>query len=493
MLSFRVHFRGSNGRTGIRTGVHNNWTRFQSFLDRDLWLQMPEQPWPRALYRMLRMGVLVVEGFVKSEVFMLAAALTYQVVFALIPLLVVMLAIVKGFGGFATVGERVQKFVVSYITPQGAQADVAGQIDAFIQNVNATAIGVVGFVALLYTSLSLLATIERVFNKIWGVKTPRTLLRRFTVYWTFLTVSPIVLAASLSMTGFVQSHHLYVWLSEHVPFFGRATLLLTPYVMAWILFTGFYIFLPNTRVQLGAAFIGGMVAGSAWEAMKGVYFWYNTHVVTAYTFYGSLGSIPVFLLWIYLSWIVVLFGAEVAFAVQHVGTYRREVEQARLSAADRDRLALVVAVEIVRRFVRGEPPATGEEVAAKLHATVRVVNQVLFELAEQGILREVAHPNRKELGYLPARDPGVMTVRDMLTAVRAYGDPATLPDGSAAASMYQLIEEAEGQASALLSSVTLRELAVRSIPDPSPKVAGAGNGDTAMVPAPCAPAADRMA
>lgn len=468
--------------------VHSNWARLQRFIDRDIWLRMPEEPWPRALYRFLRMAVLVVEGFIKSEVFMLAAALTYQVVFALIPLLVVMLAVVKGFGGFSSVGGRVQRFVVEYITPQ-VQGDLAAQIDSFIQNVNATAIGVVGFIALLYTTLSLLTTIERVFNRIWGVKTHRTLLRRFTVYWTFLTVSPIVLAASLSMTSFVQSHSLYVWLSEHVPFFGRATLLLTPYLMAWILFTGFYIFLPNTRVQLGAAFMGAIVAGSAWETMKGVYIWYNTQIVTAYTFYGSLGSIPVFLLWIYLSWIVVLFGAEVAFAVQHVGTYRREIEQERLSAADRDRLALVVAVEIVCRFVRGEPPATGEQVAARLRATVRVVNQVLFELAAQGILREVADPGRKEPGFLPARDPAAVTVRDMLAAVRSYGDPAALPEGAVAASMYHLLDEAERQAGTALSGITLRELAVRSFAERGPEPATAGRETSPAVNVPAGAAA----
>ncbi len=453
-------------KTDIRTRVRDSWLRLRDFINRDIWLRMPEERGPRFLYRFLRLCVLIVEGFIKSEVFLLAAALTYQVVFAMVPLLVVMLAVVKGFGGFATVGERVQKFVLDYITPQ-VKGDLAGQIDSFIDNVNATAIGVVGFVALLYTSLALLTTIERVFNRIWGVKTPRTLLRRFTVYWTFLTVTPIVLAASLSMTGFVQSHHLYLWLTEHVPFFGRATLLLAPYVMTWILFAGLYIFLPNTRVRFDAALVGGIVAGTAWEAMKGVYFWYNTKVVTAYVFYGSLGSIPVFLLWIYLSWIVVLFGAEVAFAVQHVGTYRREVEQARLSAADRDRLALVVAAAIVRGFMKGEPPATGEQVAAQLHATVRGVNQVLFELAAQGILREVALPDRKEPGYLPARDPGSMTASDMLASLRAYGDPATLPDDPAASSIYRLMDEAEEQATTTLSRVTLRELAVRGVPDPA--------------------------
>jgi YihY family inner membrane protein len=103
-----------------------------------------------------------------------------------------------------------------------------------------------GALALLYTSISLLTSIEKVFNRIWGIKEHRPILRRLTVYWTFLTLSPILLAASLSMTTFVQSNKLYAWLTTHVPFFGTATLLLTPYFVAWIMFTGFYVFMPNT-------------------------------------------------------------------------------------------------------------------------------------------------------------------------------------------------------------------------------------------------------
>ena len=467
--------------TDLKTRVRGHWSRFRQFIQRDIWTHLPERRGRRWSYRLLRMGVLIVEGFIKSEVFMLAAALTYQVIFALVPLLVVMLAVGKNF-----LGDQVQKFVLETITPNlKGDINIAGQIDDFIKKVNGAAIGIIGFVALLYTSISLLSTIEKVFNKLWGIKAPRTLLRRFTVYWTFLTVSPILLAASLSMTSFVKSDHLFLWLTTHVPFFGKTVLVLTPYVMAWFLFTGFYIFMPNTRVHPGAAFVGGLIAGSAWEAMKGVYFWYNTKVVTAYTFYGAVGAIPVFLLWVYLSWIIVLFGAEVVFAVQHVNTYKREIEQARLSAADRDRVALVVTTEIVRAFVKGEPPLTGEEVAERLNSTVRAVNEVLFELSSQGILREVALPARKEPGFLPARDPGVMTARDVLAAVRSFGDPATLPDGSTAGSIYRLIDEAEGQATATLSRVTLRELALQERPPaPGPALAGNGNGDASQAPTP---------
>lgn len=459
-------------KPGPAMGLRTRLLRAQAFVKRDLWLHLPERRGLRFLYRALRVGVLIVEGFARSDVFMLSAALTYQVIFALVPLLVVMLAVVKGVGGFSNVGGEVQNFVLEKILPkigtppaEGAATggtDLAKQIDSFVSNVNATAVGVVGFVALLYTSISLLTSIEKVFNRIWGIKSPRAILRRFTVYWTFLTVSPLLLAASLSMTTFVQSNKAYLWLTTHVPYFGKATLLLTPYLVAWIMFTTFYIFMPNTRVHPGAAFMGALISGSAWEGMKTVYFWYNTHVLTNYKFYGSLGTIPVFLLWVYLSWIIVLFGAEVAFAAQHVNTYRREIEEVRLSAADRDRLALVVCVEVVRPFTRGERPPAGEEVALALNAPVRTVNDILFQLSSQGILRAVTLPDRKDPGYLPARDPAVMSARDVVNAVRTYGDEATLPNGEVTAPLYALIDHAESEAMAPLAAVTLRELATRA-------------------------------
>ncbi len=477
--------------------LRGQFARAKTFVKRDLWLHLPEQRGPRLLYRVLRMLVLIIEGFVKSDVFTLSAALTYQVIFALVPLLVVMLAVVKGVGGFSSVGGDVQNFLLKNILPKistaptdGSQqggTDLAKQIDAFVSNVNATAIGVVGFIALLYTAISLLTSIEQAFNRIWGIKAHRPFLRRFIVYWAFLTLSPILLAASLSMTGFVQSNSLYVWLTTHVPYFGKATLLVTPYVVAWVMFTGFYVFMPNTRVHPGAAFVGALISGTAWEGMKTIYFWYNTHVLTNYKFYGSLGSIPVFLLWVYLSWIIILFGAEVAFAAQHVNTYKREIEQARLSAADRDRLALVVCVEIIRPFTRGEPPPSGEEVATCLNTPVRQVNEILYELSQQGILRAVTIPDRKDQGYLPARDPGVMSARDVVAAVRTFGDKTTLPVSPEAAKIYQLIERAEGDAMGPLAAVTMRELAMRNPPAPAPSESGngkPGNGNPSSGPSP---------
>jgi membrane protein len=220
--------------------------------------------------------------------------------------------------------------------------------------------------------------------------------------------------------------------------------------------------MPNTRVRFGAALAGALVAGTLWQAMTSLYAWYNAHVVTTYAFYGSLGAVPVFLLWVYLSWIIVLFGAEVAFAAQHVGTYKREIEQVRISAADRDRLALLLTLEAVKPFQAGQPPPTAEEVARRVNSPVRVVHEVLYLLAAKGILREVASADRKDPGYLPARDPGVLTAHDVLLAVRTHGDPFTLPEGPQAAAVCRLVDEAERQAVGALARATLRELAAQN-------------------------------
>lgn len=430
--------------------------RVRTFLQKDLWLLQPQRGIRELAVRLLRASVLTVEGFVRSDVLLLAGALTFKVIFAIVPLLAVMLALFKGFGGMDKVAVEIKTFLLKYLTTS-LHEQVVSQIDAFVQNVNATAIGVVGFLVLIYTALSLMGTMELAFNRIWGIKKPRALLRRFTVYWTLLTVGPILISISLTMSAFVQSRSLYVWLTEHVPFFGKFMLTVTPFVFGWLLFTALYIFMPNTRVEVTPAFIGAVAAGTTWELMKKLYVWYNTHVVTTHQIYGSLGALPVFLLWVYFSWIIVLFGAEVAFAAQHVKTYKREIEGGRISQAVREHLALLVCVKVARPFIAGAPPPTAESIAAELNAPVRIVNEIVFQLAATGILREVASNGRDE-GLVPGRDPAGITVRDILQALRTFGDPCELPGDGPAQAVTRLIEEAASASNERLARVTLKEL-----------------------------------
>lgn len=435
--------------------------RLERFFARELWAATPPRTFQRRVYPLLRMGVLTVEGVIRADVFTLAAALTFQVVFALVPLLAVMLAVFKGFGGLSGVAEEVKDFILRNMAPD-IGGKIIGQIDAFLENVSAAALGVVGLATLVYTALSLLHTVEKAFNRIWGVKTSRPPLRRLTIYWTILTVSPLLLALSLAMSAFVQHHRLYVWLAERVPLFGSVTFTLAPFVLSWGIFTAVYVLMPNTRVSFRAAVAGGVVAGTAWEIMKAVYVWYNARVVTASTFYGPLASIPIFLLWVYLSWVVVLLGAELAFAIHNAPTYRREVEGIHLSSADRERLALAVAVRVVRSFVAGEGPPGAEAIALELDAPVRPVKEVVHQLVCQGVLREVAGVPRGGPGLVPGRDPGDLSARDVIAAIRTYGDRLPPPRGGEARTAYQVVEGAEEKAAAALGARSLKALAGRA-------------------------------
>jgi membrane protein len=445
---------GDGGMAGrLRRGVH----RVRTFIEKDLWSAMPEGRGARLAYRLLRMAVLVVEGFIGSEVFLLAAALTYQVVFALVPLLVVMLAVLKGFGGLTDLGRQVQDRLLKYFIPE-VSAEVVPFIDRFIANVNHTAVGFLGFAVLLYTSLSFMGTIEQAFNKIWGIRSGRGLFRRFVLYWTLLTVSPVLAALSLALVGSAWSQALEGAITRYVPAYPALSKTAIQYAVAWFLFGAVYLLMPNTKVRMIAALAGALVSGTLWQLMMNVYVWYNTRFVAAEKVYGALGAIPVFLLWIYVSWIIVLFGAEVAFAVQHGDSYRREIEGVRLSAADRERLAVVAAVEVARPFLAGAAPPSGEDLAARLNAPIRAVNDVLFELAAQGVLREVPVQGRKDSVYLPAKDPGQTTIRDVVMAVRRHGDPGALPTADGREALFAMLDRAEALAMEPLALKTLRDL-----------------------------------
>jgi membrane protein len=401
-------------RTGVTGRIRRTAVRTREFLKRGVWTYRPRNRRLDALLTLLRTAVLAVQAGWNSDMMLLAAALTYRVLFALVPLLAVMLALFKGLGGMESASDEVKRFLLQYIAPDLGQ-EVIGQIDGFIANINATAIGAAGLLLLAYTSLGLMNTVEGAMNRVWGIRKQRPLHRRVVVAWTALTIGPILVAASLAMSTFVQSHSLFVWLTTHVPGFGYVVLVGAPVVFGWILFTAVYLAIPNASVRFKAALAGGIAAGTAWEVMKSVYVWYNTQVVTSYKFYGSLGALPVFLLWIYLSWVIVLLGAEIAFAVQTQGIRRKEA----LSEAPPGPglYALLSVSMVVERFVPGRDPPSADRIAKDLSVPLQEIEEVLRTLLEKGILRKTDTG-----GYVPGRDIARISVRDVVEAVREGGE-----------------------------------------------------------------------
>ncbi len=388
--------------------------RARNYIAFDLWMTPAKSRRNRVLQYVLRIAVMTVGGARRNEHFTLSAALTFRVLFAIIPLLAVMLALFKAFGGMASAAGEVKRLMLGYIAPDLGE-QVMTHIDDFVGNINAAAIGVVGFAGLVYTVLPLMTTMEAALNRTWGVRKQRTLVRRFTVYWTILTLGPLVLALSIAMTTFVQSQPLYHRLSEIIPGFGRFMLIASPIVFGWILFTVLYMVMPNTKVKFGAALAGGIAAGTMWEVMKSFYVWYNTSIVVSYQFYGSLAALPVFLLWVYLSWVVFLFGSQVSFAMQNMKRFGDEVA-ASFAPPPPQRVALLLASDAFSRFATGAEPRIPEAAAAEFGIPPAAALKIAAVLVEAGILREASGG-----GLVPGRDPAGITMRDVLDAAGKIG------------------------------------------------------------------------
>jgi membrane protein len=376
-------------------------------------------------------------------------------VLSIIPLFAVMLALLKSYGRLEKVAGQVRDFLLANLAPSVGERLVTS-MNEVLDRMNTRAISVIGFLVLLYTSISLLSTVEHAFNRIWGVARPRHLLKRVTVYWTLLTVGPIGIAVSLAASGFVRSQHGYLWLTENVPAANVTILTVLPFVLTWLVFTAIYKFMPNTRVHWRAALAGGLAAGTAWELLKRLFVYYNSTVTASYEVYGTLAAIPIFLIWIYVSWIIVLTGAELSFAVQHVKSYRRERDVPKLSQAFKERLAVHLMVEIGRDFLAGREPGTAESLSDRLKVPVRAGSEVLTHLADAKLLNETeGHGTRT---YLPAEDLARITVRRIVDSLRQLGDNPAF-DAVGRDRVEELYAKTHGSIPDGLESVTVKDLA----------------------------------
>ena len=436
--------------------VRGRIDKARNFVQRGLWEVEPTAlgSLRAALVYRLRLIVLVVEGTLRDLLLLRAAALTYKTVFSIVPLFAVTLAFFKGFGGTERAGEELRTAALDRITP--GLRDVMEQLNNSISNIHAGAVGGIGIVLLLYTAISLLATVEDSFNHIWGVKKGRSFFWRCIIYWGVITLGPVVFMTSMTATAFVESSGLLGWIRQSVGFANAGLLALMPFVFAWFGFAFLYYFMPNTHVQWKSAFAGGIVGGTLWELAKHGYVLYNTHVVSTYKIYGALGAVPMFLLWIYLSWTIILFGAEFAFAYQNVKTYRREIEMEPPSVAAQMELALLAILLVAREYVAGRDPVTLRRLSEALNVPVRFANDVLFRLGAAGLVREVASA---EPGYVPGRDAAAITVKDVFDAMQRSGANPSLGGGAEGAAVVKdLLTRADAVLAREMGDVTIGKL-----------------------------------
>jgi membrane protein len=311
------------------------------------------------------------------------------------------------------------------VVTSAARRQAVEAIQTFIGRIDAGVLGLVGTLALVLVAIQLLMTIEDTFNDIWGVQQGRSIWRQIVYYWTWITLGPLMILVAVAFTSTAEFSH---W-SDKLAFLqgsGRFLIALAPFVILWIGFGLLYGLMPNTRIHFHAALIGGIVGGTLWQLNSILNTMYMSRVVTFSKIYGTLGILPVFLLGVYFSWLIVLFGAQVSFAVQNVHAFIQKRASERLDQAGRELLACRIVLLAVQRFLRGEPPHGREELADKLGVPLQLLNRIAARLVAGGVLLEVANT---ENGLTPARPPESITVADVLHVVRTNDGQCGVPPG----------------------------------------------------------------
>ena len=329
----------------------------------------------------------------------IASSLTFTTLLAIVPLITVALTVISAFPAFASLTEHVQQFVLENMVPESADT-IAAYTDQFAAN--AAKLTAVGMAILTVTAIMLMMTIEHAFNDIWRIAHRRSVFQRVIVYWTLLTVGPLLVGASLSLTSWLVS--LSLGLVSDVPGAGLALLKIVPVVLTSAALAMLYIAMPNRRVAVKDALIGGVLSGLAFEAMKRGFVFYVTQFPTYKLVYGTFASVPLFLLWIYLSWLVVLFGAVVVAALPE---WRERVGQGRATPG----IDFFDALQILK--ILWQAQQQGEAVGMqRLHGAVRAPTERIEAMLDAMV--GAAWVSRAiPTGWVLNRDPDSIKVEDV--------------------------------------------------------------------------------
>lgn len=335
---------------------------------------------------------------------------------------------------------------------------VAQRIRAFIHQTRSAELGVTGSIALVLMAILLLARVENTMNDIWGVVQGRPWFLRVVLYWSFMTLGPTLVIGAIALGSGPYWQATSAWLNR-MPLVGGLVFQALPVLLLWLVFAGLYKLVPNTRVDWSAAFLGGLFAAVCWHLNNLLNVLYVSRVVTNFKIYGSLGLVPVFMVGLYVAWVILLLGAQMAYTWQNRQAYLRQQPTRRIDQRGREFLAFRIMACLGQAFQNGEPPPPVNGLAQRLGVPPRLCREILQQLQGAGLVWEVAGP---EPAYVPARPLESISLHDVLQAMRTDDGgawPAAVEtSGGEIWGEYQRIQAAEEQ---IAAAVTLRELVHR--------------------------------
>ncbi len=371
----------------------------------------------RWLVRQLKVVLFTAQGVGEHSILVRSAALTFYTLMAVVPLAAMVFGIAKGFGLEA----RFNTYLYTEFPQYSLVIDqVIGFAENLLERTKGGILASVGLVALFWSVIKVFGNVEDSFNKIWEVRKSRSWARKFSDYLTVVVVAPILWILSSSIRFQLQNHLLNLTASWFVNFvFGLASLMIM-----WGMFTFLYRVMPNTKVKMKNALMAGVIAGTFFQLFQIIYVSIQSNLTSYNAIYGSFAALPLLLIWLQISWQIVLFGAELSFAYQNIGKFEYEKRTEEMSYDYRKRALLVVMQQIVRHFVRSEGAVSSESVATDVNLPLRIVRDVIFDLEKAGLIVATPSQDEKINNYVPACDVHALTIHEIIHRVESNGaDP----------------------------------------------------------------------
>ena len=391
------------------------------FFKHDIWHKDVKQL-PRlrkTIYEWTMILFLVIRGFFREHIWIRASSLVYSTLLAIVPMLAVIFSLLKGFGFH----RRLEPVLQRLFTPLGQDKveTITPRVIDFLDNLDVGALGFIGLLVLLFSILSVVSTIEGAFNSIWQIRKSRSLHRRLSDYFSFLLLGPFLLIIIPGFTAYIQQVSFIHSIGERTGldvFFRRSWTLLA----SWLLFYLFYIFIPNTRVKQKSALVGALAAGTIWQVVN---FGFTQFFVTAYqtgpsaALYSSFATIPLFLIWLYISWAIILLGGEICYIHQNHKLLGWQITQKNYSNTGKFYISLKILILLSKQFYHGEKPLTSGDLCEEMNLAEPEIENILNTLINTKLVYIIED---EELRYSPAQSLCTLTIRDVITALEQNGD-----------------------------------------------------------------------
>ena len=375
--------------------------------------------WLYFFYSVLKKLLLAIERATTKRMVDSASALTYSTLLAIVPIMAVVFAIARGFGYNKYIENWFREALASQ--PQVAET-IIGFVNSYLVHTKSGVFLGIGLIFMLWTVIMLINNIEQTFNYIWQVKKPRSLFRTITDYMAMFLLMPIIIVITSGISIFVatvsDSIEGYVLLAPMMRFF----IALMPYIFMSAVFVALYVFMPNTKVRFSCAIVPGILAGVAMQGLQLVYIHSQIWVSSYNAIYGSFAALPLFMLWVQISWTICLFGAELCYASQNLEDYAFRAQTEDISHRYRLMLSAILAGLVCRRFEEGGKPYSALSLKLKTGIPVRVVNDLLYELTKVHVIIEVTSDEKgEESFYLPAEPTSRLSLGLLIDRLESQG------------------------------------------------------------------------